>query len=158
MALSGLVGRSNGPDGGPRVHTLSVDAAYESCHEALYSDCCDGSWDYTEVGHTPSVWMLAGDVNAFVDGLTTDPAERRRAKADVDAWLAEDLWADDDCDEELCRWEHPEVALALDAAWAKRVLSGGNRIKSTTWRKRTATRATFSAPEFDNLRADGLNF
>jgi hypothetical protein len=161
VALSGLVGRSSGPDGGPRAHTLNVDAAYESCHEALYADCCDGSWDYTEVGHTPSVWMLASDVNNFVNALVpaSDRAERRRAKADVDAWLAEDLWADDeDCDDEFLRWEHPEVATLLDAAWAKRVLAGGTWIKSTTWRKRTATRATFSAPEFDNLRADGLNF
>lgn len=150
VRLRALVGRTNGPGGGPRQLTAALDvAADELVGERFAATEGMDPIDYTDEAIEPSAWLAGAARRAFFAELATVPylgeEELAAARADLDAWLLTDApngmaWSLDPC-----------VETALDRAWA----SFHDRHTGSE-RKRRAVRSVFRSDdhEDDTLLSD----
>lgn len=115
-ALRARIGRTNGPQGGPRELTANVDAV--KSERGNPTGEVEGEFgeklDYTDDIAQPSKWLpekARADVAAAA-GLS-EPHAHRFVRF-PDAFLQEEV-------DGVPRWEDPQMAAALDDAWKKYV-------------------------------------
>jgi hypothetical protein len=112
--LKSLMGRTNGPGGGPRIGTRMLDQAREDLAEMTFRGCYDagsmGVADYTDE---------IGDVDGWLTGANRRKAEAELAAlgydgGDLAAWLEEhgNDWTDAILDEAWGRWFNKEGCVA----------------------------------------------
>lgn len=139
VAITSLVGRTNGPGGGPRALTAASDAALETVREELWGEGVEGELDYSDsIVDNVDEWLvtraarkeLLDRVAAF---RTVSRSDRAVCYASPSAWLTGE---DEDGDAPIdCDW----VVSILDELYA-----AAAEKRTVTWRKRTALRAVFS--------------
>lgn len=121
------VGRSNGPDGGPRRLTAAQDQADEEIDDAIFAGDVDLP-DYTDEIMDPDGWMPAGEQAAF------------RAAWDINGSISD--WLEQDAPNGEFRGLDPLVLLDLDEVWVR-----WHRNNRGAPKKRRAIRLAFGASE-----------
>lgn len=119
VLITSLVGRNNGPGGGPRALTAMADEVQSELEDSWYFDC--GDMDYTDAIAMPSTWMTEVGLRKLGKELGLKARKLTAFVNDPDGWLQEDD-----------RMMENHVEVALDRAWREFATGGGN----TTFRKR----------------------
>jgi hypothetical protein len=127
VLITSLVGRNNGPGGGPRALTAASDHSFARVAEATFDEGVDG-YDYTEMISEPSFWLTKAAMSTFVKELGLSRVEAKAARADIDEWLQEDD-----------HYLDPMVEMVLDQLWEKHLRTKA----SVAWRKCESIREVF---------------
>lgn len=151
VAITSLVGRNNGPNGGPRALTAASDAALETVRVESWGEGVEGELDYSDsVLENVNEWLVTrAGRKSFLDAVaafrTVTNADRRAFYADPYAWLTDE---DEDGDSPIdCDW----VAAELDALYA-----AAAEKRTVTFRKRTAVASVFTGSELAAVNAAAL--
>lgn len=146
VAITSLVGRTNGVGGGPRPLTAASDAALEAVRDELWTEGVEGELDYSDsILEDVNEWLVTrAGRKSFLDRVaafrTVTRSDRRAFYADPYGWLtAEDEDGDAPADND---WTLALLDELYAAAAEKRTV---------TLRKRTAVAAVFTGSELAAL-------
>jgi len=122
VLICSLVGRENGPGGGPRALTAALDECGAEVDATLWGACVSGI-DYTDEVALTAEWITMAGIKRIADRLELTGADRRAALEDLDAFLAN-----------VDRFLAPVAELAVDAEWSRFVTAK----QAVQWRKRAS--------------------
>ena len=122
VEITRQVGRTNGPNGGPRAMTAAQDDQAAEVAARTFRQDADGL-DYTDAIALPGEWLTLAGLRRLAAELLADGLDVDGFVEDPAAWLqVDDRHAD------------PRVEFALDQAWAAFFQKGG----TAAFRKREA--------------------